>query len=223
MVIYGVALLSFCMLVGVFVGDLLGELIGVQANVGGVGIAMLLLIVLSNLSHQQIYARRTYGKGYRFLERNVHSDRRRDGRKAKRHCRDFQWLDGDHRRNCGGRGQFCDDTVAAPEFARGDRMILDSLFAVLEKNSLITAFAFVGILVWISYEISSAAHARAPARLGHCDRAGTRTCLCWRPRYRWKPGYSPISACWPGRRSWVARCFVISRLLRRHSARNLRH
>ena len=49
MVIYGVALLSFCMLVGVFVGDLLGQLIGVQANVGGVGIAMLLLIFLSNL------------------------------------------------------------------------------------------------------------------------------------------------------------------------------
>jgi len=49
-VIYGVALLSFCMLVGVFVGDVLGELIGVQANVGGVGIAMLLLLLLSNLS-----------------------------------------------------------------------------------------------------------------------------------------------------------------------------
>jgi malonate transporter MadL subunit len=53
MVIYGVALLSICMLVGVFVGDLLGDLIGVQANVGGVGIAMLLLILLSNLSHQR--------------------------------------------------------------------------------------------------------------------------------------------------------------------------
>lgn len=50
MVIYGVALLSLCMLVGVFVGDLLGDVIGVQANVGGVGIAMLLLIYLSNLS-----------------------------------------------------------------------------------------------------------------------------------------------------------------------------
>lgn len=49
MVIYGVALLSFCMLVGMFVGDLLGEVIGVQANVGGVGIAMLLLLVLSGL------------------------------------------------------------------------------------------------------------------------------------------------------------------------------
>lgn len=46
MVIYGVALLSACMLVGVLVGDLLGEVIGVQANVGGVGIAMVLLVLL---------------------------------------------------------------------------------------------------------------------------------------------------------------------------------
>jgi malonate transporter MadL subunit len=48
MVIYGVALLSLCYLLGVVLGDLLGTLIGVDANVGGVGIAMLLLIVASN-------------------------------------------------------------------------------------------------------------------------------------------------------------------------------
>ena len=54
MVIYGVALLSFCMLVGVFLGDMLGELIGVQANVGGVGIAMLLLIFLVNLTDKRL-------------------------------------------------------------------------------------------------------------------------------------------------------------------------
>jgi len=53
MVIYWVALLSFCMLIGVFIGDILGDLIGVQANVGGVGIAMLLLIILANLSHHR--------------------------------------------------------------------------------------------------------------------------------------------------------------------------
>ncbi|MFM1654094.1 malonate transporter subunit MadL [Brevibacillus sp. B_LB10_24] len=46
MVIYGVSLLSICMLVGVFVGDLLGKLVGVKANVGGVGIAMLLLVLI---------------------------------------------------------------------------------------------------------------------------------------------------------------------------------
>ncbi|MGI9261313.1 MAG: malonate transporter subunit MadM [Woeseiaceae bacterium] len=34
-------------------------------------------------------------------------------------------------------------------------MILDSLAAVLSKNGLITAFVFVGILVWLSYEIST--------------------------------------------------------------------
>lgn len=34
-------------------------------------------------------------------------------------------------------------------------MILESLSGVLTKNSLIAAFAFVGVLVWISYEISA--------------------------------------------------------------------
>lgn len=48
MVVYGVALLSACMLAGLMVGDLLGILIGVKANVGGVGIAMLLLILFSD-------------------------------------------------------------------------------------------------------------------------------------------------------------------------------
>jgi malonate transporter MadL subunit len=48
LVIYGVALLAGCMVAGIFVGELLGKLIGVQANVGGVGIAMLLLILLSD-------------------------------------------------------------------------------------------------------------------------------------------------------------------------------
>jgi malonate transporter MadL subunit len=48
LVIYGVALLAGCMIVGVFVGDLLGEILHVQANVGGVGIAMLLLVLITD-------------------------------------------------------------------------------------------------------------------------------------------------------------------------------
>ncbi|MBK5531718.1 malonate transporter subunit MadL [Pseudomonas sp. TH08] len=48
MIIYGVALLAICTLVGIWVGELLGKLIGVPANVGGVGIAMLLLIGLGS-------------------------------------------------------------------------------------------------------------------------------------------------------------------------------
>lgn len=48
MVIYGVALLSFCMLAGVILGEILGRLIGIEANIGGVGLAMLLLLLLSD-------------------------------------------------------------------------------------------------------------------------------------------------------------------------------
>ncbi len=50
MVIYGVALLSACTVAGLIAGDLLGQAIGVKANVGGVGIAMLLLLFFTNLS-----------------------------------------------------------------------------------------------------------------------------------------------------------------------------
>ena len=55
MIIYGVALLSVCLLLGLFLGNLLGAAIGVQANVGGVGIAMLFLIVLSNVSSKKFH------------------------------------------------------------------------------------------------------------------------------------------------------------------------
>lgn len=46
MIIYGVALLAFCFLTGNYIGDILGALLGVKANVGGVGFAMLLLLFL---------------------------------------------------------------------------------------------------------------------------------------------------------------------------------
>ncbi|MHA6178906.1 malonate transporter subunit MadL [Pseudomonas mohnii] len=48
MIIYGVAFLAFCTLTGIFIGELLGKLIGIPANVGSVGIAMLLLIGLGS-------------------------------------------------------------------------------------------------------------------------------------------------------------------------------
>ena len=46
MIIYGTALLAACHLLGAYIGDLLGLAIGVKANVGGVGIAMILLIAV---------------------------------------------------------------------------------------------------------------------------------------------------------------------------------
>jgi malonate transporter MadL subunit len=46
MIIYGVMILSMCMFVGLFVGELLGKALGVAGNVGGIGFAMLLLVVV---------------------------------------------------------------------------------------------------------------------------------------------------------------------------------
>lgn len=45
MAIFGTALLALCTLLGVALGEGLGRLLHVKANVGGVGIAMLLLIL----------------------------------------------------------------------------------------------------------------------------------------------------------------------------------
>ena len=46
MIIYGVMILSMCMFVGLFVGELLGKALGVAGNVGGIGFAMLLLVIV---------------------------------------------------------------------------------------------------------------------------------------------------------------------------------
>ena len=54
MPILGVALLAACTLAGLFAGDLLGAALGLDANVGGVGIAMLLLIALTNLPGRRL-------------------------------------------------------------------------------------------------------------------------------------------------------------------------
>src|SRR5450830_676645 len=56
MIIYGTALLAPCHLLGIFIGDLLGQLLGVKTNVGGVGIAMLLLMAarLYMLQHNKL-------------------------------------------------------------------------------------------------------------------------------------------------------------------------
>lgn len=47
MAIYGTALLSLCLLCGLVIGQLIGLSMGIEKNVGGVGIAMLLLIFVS--------------------------------------------------------------------------------------------------------------------------------------------------------------------------------
>ena len=48
MIVYGVALLSVCLVLGMLFGEVLGVVLNVEANVGGVGIAMLFLVFASN-------------------------------------------------------------------------------------------------------------------------------------------------------------------------------
>lgn len=48
MAIYGTALLSFCLLAGLLAGKLLGWMLGMDGNIGGVGIGMLLLVLLTD-------------------------------------------------------------------------------------------------------------------------------------------------------------------------------
>ena len=66
MIIYGTALLAVCHMLGIVCGDLLGRSLGMKRNVGGVGIAMLLLIVMRLWLHKhgRLSARTEGGVNY---------------------------------------------------------------------------------------------------------------------------------------------------------------
>ena len=55
MIIYGTALLAICLLLGDYFGNTLGMLLGVKANVGGVAISMILLILSKELLAKKGY------------------------------------------------------------------------------------------------------------------------------------------------------------------------
>jgi len=66
MIIYGVALLSVCLVTGMLIGEGLGVLLNVDANVGGVGIAMLLLVLASNSDKFKSLTEGASGAGIKF-------------------------------------------------------------------------------------------------------------------------------------------------------------
>lgn len=66
MIVYGVALLSACLVLGMLLGEFLGVVLGVEANVGGVGIAMLFLVLASNSSIFKSLVEGTSGTGIKF-------------------------------------------------------------------------------------------------------------------------------------------------------------
>ena len=66
MSVYGVGLLAACLVTGAFIGEVIGRLMGIDANVGGVGIAMLLLLTLTNLSHEKFQLKPITASGITF-------------------------------------------------------------------------------------------------------------------------------------------------------------
>ena len=66
MIIYGVALLSVSLIFGMLIGEALGVMLGVDANVGGVGIAMLFLVFASNSAAFKTLTEGAAGEGIKF-------------------------------------------------------------------------------------------------------------------------------------------------------------
>ncbi len=64
--IYGVALLAGCTFVGSFIGNLLGLLTGLNSDIGGVGFAMLLLLIITNSKKAEKFLPKGYQKGLDF-------------------------------------------------------------------------------------------------------------------------------------------------------------
>lgn len=64
--IYGVALLAGCMFVGSFIGNMLGLVTGLDSDIGGVGFAMILLLLVTNSPKINKLLPNGYVKGINF-------------------------------------------------------------------------------------------------------------------------------------------------------------
>jgi len=64
--IKGLALLSFCFLIGMWCGSILGTLLGIDANVGGVGFAMVFLLLSKEYMTSKGWWNGEFGFGLEF-------------------------------------------------------------------------------------------------------------------------------------------------------------
>ena len=64
--IYGVALLAACMFIGSLVGNILGLITGLGSDIGGVGFAMFLLLIVTNSKKITEKMPKGYEKGLDF-------------------------------------------------------------------------------------------------------------------------------------------------------------
>jgi hypothetical protein len=86
MKIYGVALLAFCFLFGKLLGNYLGVLIGLKSDVGGVGFAMLLLMISYTYFKKKGIVKELTTQGNIILELNVLTDYSCHGCNSKCEC-----------------------------------------------------------------------------------------------------------------------------------------
>ncbi|MEN3931608.1 malonate transporter subunit MadL [Microvirga sp. W0021] len=66
MAIYGVALLSACMFIGVWIGSTLGYALGLPSDVGGVGFAMVVLMLASEYADKKGWMTDAANSGIKF-------------------------------------------------------------------------------------------------------------------------------------------------------------
>ena len=67
--IYSLVTLALCMLLGKYVGNLLGALVGINADVGGVGFAILLLLFVGNYKGFTFTKRQDFKDGMTFWKK----------------------------------------------------------------------------------------------------------------------------------------------------------
>ncbi len=69
MVIYGAALIGVCYIIGNFLGELLGALLGLDCNIGGVAFAMILLILVTSVLKKKGKINKETDEGIHFWQR----------------------------------------------------------------------------------------------------------------------------------------------------------
>ena len=64
--VYGAATLAACMFLGELAGNILGVIAGTNTDIGGVGFAMILLILVSNWDKNPLKKQKDFDKGIEF-------------------------------------------------------------------------------------------------------------------------------------------------------------
>lgn len=67
--IYSLVTIALCMLLGKYIGTLLGTLVGIGADVGGVGFAILLMLLVTNCKKFTFTQRQDFIQGMNFWKK----------------------------------------------------------------------------------------------------------------------------------------------------------